>query len=60
MLDAIRENRPEEQKVHLACLKYLQACSLLFENGTLSHIPIDNTSSLVLRNMKEGFDFFQK
>ena len=63
MLDAIQEiaeRRPDEEKEHMAVLQYLQACNLLFENGTLSHKPIDDDiSSETYKNIREGFQFFQ-
>ena len=63
MLDAIQEiaeHRPDEEKEHMAVLQYLQACNLLFENGTLSHKSIDDDiSSEILKNIKEAFQFFQ-
>lgn len=63
MLDAIQEIaecRPDEEKEHMAVLQYLKACNLLFENGTLFHKPIDDDiSSETLKNIKEGFQFFQ-
>ena len=55
MLDAIQEiaeRRSDEEKEHMAVLQYFQACNLLFENGTLSHKPIDDISSETLKNIK--------
>ena len=63
MLDAIQEmaqNRPDEEKEHMAVLEYLKACNLLFESGTLSHQPIKHVSSNVLENMDKGFCYFSK
>ena len=61
MISAVRElaeNRLDEQKEHLAVLKYLEACNLMFENGILSHTPIVCVSSAVLTNMEKGFKYF--
>lgn len=62
MLEAISslaKGRPEQDKEHRAVYNYLYACNQLFENGTLSHQPIYNESSNVLKNMKQGFEFFE-
>ena len=40
------------------CLKYLQSCNLLFENGMLSHKKVKNLRSPPLANIKKGYDFF--
>lgn len=62
MLAAIRElaeSRPDEKKEHMAVLDYLEACSLIFENGILSAQPVNCPSlSPILRNIEKGFQFF--
>ncbi len=61
MLQAIEEiaqNRPDEKEEHMAVLEYLRACSVLFENETLSHQPIKLVSSSVLKNTEKGFSYF--
>lgn len=63
MLDAINdlsETRPSEEEEHKAVYDYLKACSLLFEEGTLSHDLIDVKHTEVLKNMDKGFAFFEK
>ena len=39
-------------------LKYLEACSQLFEKGFLSHSKITSMNSEVLKNIDEGYDYF--
>lgn len=39
-------------------LKYLEACSKIFENGLLSHNRVIDTNSNILKNIREGYDFF--
>ena len=61
MLSAIKElanNRPDEQREHLAVLEYLQACNLIFEEGILSEKGIHSLSSPPLLNMKKGYTHF--
>lgn len=61
MLSAIKElaeSRPEEKKEHMATYMYLKACSLLFEEGILSEKQVLSTSSPVLVNMRDGYQYF--
>ena len=65
MLSAIQEladNRLDECEEHLAVLKYLQACNLIFEKGILSEkcIYSSPSSSPILENIKEGFMYFEE
>ena len=39
-------------------LAYLEACSLLFEQGFLSHDRIRNLESEILQNITKGYDYF--
>jgi len=39
-------------------LAYLEACSLLFEQGFLSHDRIRNLESAILQNITKGYDYF--
>ena len=44
--------------VEMTC-NYLEACHLIFEKGTLSHMTISPKYQRVLENIKEGFCFFK-
>ena len=58
MLSAIKEiaeNRPDEQKEHMATYTYLKACNLLFEKGILSEKQVTSLSSPTLVNMRDGY-----
>ncbi len=57
-IEEMAEGRPEEQVQHKAALEYLTACNLLFEQGTLSHVKVNCTSSTVLKNLDNGFNYF--
>lgn len=62
MLDAIRQladSRPEERQERLAVFHYLNACSLLFQNGILSHESADKCTSRALQNIRNGYNFFK-
>ena len=39
-------------------LRYLEACSKIFESGFLSHERVDSTKSKVVTSILEGFSFF--
>ena len=39
-------------------LKYLEACSLLFEKGFLSHNKVDSINCEVLQNIEKGYRHF--
>lgn len=61
MLSAIKEiakNRPDEQKEHMATYMFLKACNSLFEEGILSEKPITSTTSPILVNMRNGYNYF--
>ena len=64
MISAIHEiadlNDGVLQKSRLATAKYLEACSLIFEQGILSHSIIDRDNQVVLDNMKKGFSYFNE
>ncbi|XP_065903644.1 uncharacterized protein [Dysidea avara] len=40
------------------CLKYLEACNKLFENGYLSHKKIVSLQSPVLKSIEDGYSYF--
>ncbi|XP_065907460.1 uncharacterized protein [Dysidea avara] len=40
-------------------MKYLEACSKIFENGLLSHDRVTDVNSAILKNIREGFKFFR-
>lgn len=52
------ENGDAQQKEHLAVHEYLKACNSIFENGILSHTPIECSSSPVLKNIEVGYKYF--
>ena len=39
-------------------LKYLEACSLLFEKGFLSHNKAESLNCEVLQNIENGYKYF--
>lgn len=39
-------------------MKYLEACSQLFEKGFLSHNKVLDMNSSVLKSIDDGFTFF--
>ena len=41
-------------------LKYLEACSKIFEKGLLSHDRVTDTNCAILKSIREGYDFFIK
>ena len=63
MIAAIREIAEKKIELRSTCTltaEYLQACSLLFETGILSHEMITSASSKPLINMAEGLKWFKK
>ncbi len=50
--------RPHDYDSVSPCLKYLQACNKIFENGFLSHDRITTPQSPVLGNIHNGYQFF--
>ena len=40
------------------CLKYLEACNKLFENGFLSHKQVLSLQSPVLKSIDDDFSYF--
>jgi hypothetical protein len=52
-----------QQSTNLAdkvTLSYLEACSKLFEHGLLSHDRITTVDDKALKNIRDGFKFFEK
>ena len=62
MLTAIQElanSRPDECQEHLATLKYLQACSLIFERGILSNVRVDSEKFAFLKEVPGSLIYIQ-
>lgn len=56
----IHQQPPPSDAVATKCaLLYLEACNKIFENGFLSHDKILNMDSRILKNIDEGYTFFQ-
>ena len=52
-----------QQSTNLAdkvTLSYLEACSKLFEHGLLSHDKITKVDDRALKNIRDGFKFFEE
>ena len=56
----VNQQTPPPDALQVQCtLKYLQACSKIFENGLLSHERVTDVNSNVLKSIKEGYEFFR-
>jgi len=51
---------PSDAGTAMETLEYLEACSLLFERGFLSHDRVRDTNAEVLCNINKGFCYFTK
>lgn len=63
MISAIREiavKKDTSKEAHTLTANYLKACSMIFENGILSHEKITSMSSTSIANMTEGMKWFHK
>ena len=49
---------PDDASEVQETLAYLEACSLIFEWGFLSHDRIRNLDSEILQNITKGYDYF--
>ena len=49
---------PDDASEVQETLAYLEACSLIFERGFLSHDRIRNLDSEILQNITKGYDYF--
>ena len=49
---------PDDASEVQETLAYLEACSLIFERGFLSHGRIRNLDSEILQNIAKGYDYF--
>ena len=59
MIAAIKEMAEKrESNSHTCTSEYLQACSMIFEYGILSHEKIQSATSRPLANMAEGMKWF--
>ena len=57
----IHQNPPPPDASNVSeTLKYLEACSQLFEKGFLSHSKITSMESEVLKNIDKGYDYFSE
>ncbi len=54
------EKKEEFRDTHSLTVEYLQACSLMFENGILSHDKMTSTSFKALSNMAKAMKWFEK
>ena len=62
MIAAIREMAEKNAlgETHTLTADYLTACSMIFENGILSHQKITSINSKPLTNITEGMKWFLK
>ena len=51
---------PSDAESTTETLKYLEACSQLFEKGFLCHEKICNMDSSVLQNISTGYKYFSE
>ena len=51
---------PEKTDVVKETARYLQACHLIFEKGILSHVFIRSNESAVLKNIQQGWRYFEE
>ena len=56
----IAEKKDTLKEAHTLTANYLKACSMIFENGILSHEKITSMSSTSIANMTEGMKWFYK
>ena len=57
----VHENpAPEDHASAKLTLEFLEACNKIFEQGLLSHDKVDIIDCRVLRNIKDGYEFFTK
>ena len=51
-------NNPRSRSSLNLTVQFLKACNKMFEHGLLSHTPIKNLDSPILKNLNDGFHFF--
>ena len=63
MIAAIREMAEKNdalRETHTLTANYLTACSMIFENGILSHEKVTSMNSKPITNITEGIKWFLK
>lgn len=60
MIAAIKEMAEKHKSKNdtYTTAEYLEACSLIFEYGTLSHDKIESSDSKALNNIRKGLTWF--